>query len=119
MDSTKQREYTLLRTYQENIDTRGVLLRIPFVALEQIENDSWGNKKFSDDEKVRLRSIIQVDIVSKIMVYVEDLAILSESFIQDRDFYDLIVDENINIGRLTGVFVSDVSLSQTRESLRL
>jgi hypothetical protein len=109
LDSKRQREYLLLRTYEENIDTRGVLLRMPFVALEQIENNTWGNIKFSNDEKVRLRSIIQVDIISKIMMYIEDLAVLSESFIQNRDFYEILVDENINIGRLTGDFIRDVT----------
>jgi hypothetical protein len=62
-----------LRAYEDNIYTRGVLLRIPFVALEQIEDNSWWDMKFSDDEKVQLRSIIRVDIVSKIMMYIEML----------------------------------------------
>jgi hypothetical protein len=32
------------------------------------------------------------------MMYIEDLAILAESFISDRDFYELITDSSINIG---------------------
>ncbi|MDP9288805.1 MAG: hypothetical protein M3P08_11485 [Thermoproteota archaeon] len=101
------REYALLRNYLENIDSRGFLLRIPFVTLEQIEKNSW-YMQIPDDEKLRVRSLIQIDIISKMMMYVEDLAILAESFHLNRDFYDLLMDENIDIGDKTGKFINEV-----------
>lgn len=77
--AAKNREYVLLNNYLENIIVRGFLIRVPFYALEQIENNSW-YKQISDEEKPKVRSILQIDIVSKIMMYTEDLAILTESF---------------------------------------
>jgi hypothetical protein len=104
----KLREYVLLRGYQENIITRGFLLRIPFVALEQVENNSW-YQAIPDNEKPRVRSIIQIDIISKIMMYIEDLAILSKSFELNKDFYELIIDNTIDIGAKTGQFIENIT----------
>src|SRR5689334_12610966 len=92
--TARNREYVLLNNYLENIIARGFLIRVPFYALEQIENNSW-YKQISDEEKPKVRSIMQVDIVSKILMYIEDLAILAESFSLDRDFYELLTDKNI------------------------
>jgi hypothetical protein len=51
------------------------------------------------------------------MMYIEDLAVLSESFIQKKDFYELLIDGSISIGRLTGDFVRDIpSFSDERIS---
>jgi hypothetical protein len=50
-------------------------------------------------------------------MYVEDLAVLSESFIQKKDFYELLVDKSIDIGHLTEHFVRDIaSFSDERVS---
>lgn len=111
----KLREYVLLRNYQENIYSRGFLLRVSFVSLEQIENNSW-YMQIPDSEKPRVRSLIQIDIVSKIMMYVEDLAILAESIHLNRDFYELLIDENVDIGGKTGEFIHGVD-SFTYEKL--
>lgn len=104
---SRNREYVLLRNYRENIIARGFLIRLPFYALEQIESNSW-YRLISDEDKPRVRSIMQIDIVSKMMMYIEDLAILSESFGSARDFYEIITDENIDIGEKTGNFINDV-----------
>ena len=42
LDEKTELEYLLLRNYQENgVCLRGLLLRIPFLALGQIEEDKW------------------------------------------------------------------------------
>ncbi len=112
------KEYVLLRNYLENIVSRGFLLRIPFVALEQIEKNSW-HIQIPDDEKLRVRSLIQIDIVSKIMMYVEDLAILAESFHLNRDFYELLMDENVDIGDKTGKFINEVDSFTHKKLLQI
>jgi len=106
-DSKKEREYVLLRSYQENIVTRGFLLRIPFVALKQIENDSW-DIQIPDNEKPRVRSLIQIDIISKIMMYIEDLAILALAFESNKNFYELLIDDTLDVGGKTGEFVNGI-----------
>lgn len=103
----KLREYVLLTNYRENIYSRGFLLRVSFVSLEQIEKNSW-YMQIPDDERPRVRSLMQMDIVSKIMMYVEDLAILAESIHLNRDFYELLMDKNVDIGRKTGEFIHAV-----------
>jgi len=108
LDTKIQHEYLLIRIYEDNIIGRGFLLRIPFVAMEEIESNTWWNIKFSDEEKLRLKSLIQIDILSKIMMYIEDLAILAESFLLKKDFYELIIDKNIDIGKKTGEFIQGI-----------
>jgi hypothetical protein len=62
---------------------------MPFVILKQIEEDNW-YLKIDQNEKPKFRSFVQIDIISKIMMLIEDLAILSESFRSERNFYDVI-----------------------------
>ncbi len=116
--AAKNREYVLLNNYLENIIVRGFLIRVPFYALEQIENNSW-YKQISDEEKPKVRSILQIDIVSKIMMYTEDLAILTESFNSDRDFYELLTDKNIDIGDKTGEFTKEANSLTFKRLLKI
>jgi hypothetical protein len=59
----------------ENVIARGFLLRIDFDALKQIEDNSW-KYKISDADNSNVRKYIQVDIISKILMYGEDLVVL-------------------------------------------
>jgi hypothetical protein len=109
LDEKTKVEYMLLRNYQENgILLRGFLLKMPFLTLEQIEEDKWPFK-FNENEKPKVKSFIQIDIISKIMMYIEDLAILSESFISQRNFYDIINDASIDIGEMIRCFFNKIS----------
>jgi hypothetical protein len=110
-----QREYLLLRLYNDNISARGFLLRVPFIALDQIEKDTWF-MRINDKEKPRVRSLIQIDIISKIQMYIEDLAILAESFLRRTDFYNLLSDSNVDIGNLKACFVKKIE-SLTNEQI--
>lgn len=70
----------------ENVLARGFLLRIDFEALKQIEVNRWAYK-ISDAEKPIVRKYVQIDIISKILMYSEDLVVLGESFRRGREFY--------------------------------
>ena len=83
---TKTAEYILLKAMNENVIARGFLLRIDFDSLKQIEDNSW-TFKISDDEKPIVRNYIQIDIISKILMYSEDLVVLGESFRRGKEFY--------------------------------
>jgi hypothetical protein len=109
------REFALLVNYRQNIYSRGILLRVNFFALEQIENDLW-YIKIPPNEQSQVKSLIQIDIISKTMMYVEDLAILAESIQLDKDFYELLMDEKVDIGDKTGEFIREVA-SFTYEKL--
>ena len=70
----------------ENVLARGFLLRIDFDSLKQIEENRWAYT-ISDAEKPIVRKYIQIDIISKILMYSEDLVVLGESFKRGREFY--------------------------------
>ena len=90
LSDSLESEYLALRNYKENgLTGRGFLIRIMKAALEQIEAEKW-IKAISEAEKPQIRSLIQIDIISKIMMLIEDLAILAESFRQGKNFYDFL-----------------------------
>jgi hypothetical protein len=51
------------------------------------------------------------------MMYVEDVAILAESFELNRDFYDLLMDTNVDIGKKTGEFIHGVDSFTYKKTL--
>jgi hypothetical protein len=102
-------ECLLLRNYQENgVCLRGFLLRIRFLALGQIEEDKWPFE-LNENKKLKFKAFIQLDIISKIMMYIEDLAILSESFMSQQNFCDILNDNSINIGDMIRCFFEKIS----------
>ena len=84
---SKTTEYILLKTMNENVLARGFLLRIDFDSLKQIEENRWAYE-ISDAEKPIARKYIQIDIISKILMYSEDLVVLGESFRRGTEFYN-------------------------------
>lgn len=97
-------EYVMLRMYEENIVKRGFLLRIPFVTLQQIESDSW-KYPISKEEKPDVRTMIQIEIISKIMMYVEDFAIMAQSLMCQRSYYSFLTDKSVDLGSVVGDFI--------------
>jgi hypothetical protein len=118
LDEKTVLEYMLLRNYQENgLIGRGFLLRLPFVALKQIEEDKW-EFKIEQNEKPKFISFIQNGIISKIMMYIEDLAILAESFMSQQNFYD-IVYRSEDLGDIIGSFFRKVNTILDDEIYRI
>jgi len=83
----KDIEYYLLKNARENVSSRGLRLRIDFFALEQMENGIW-NIEIPNIMIPRVRNTIQMDIISKIMMYIEDVVVLAASLLEEKNFYD-------------------------------
>ncbi len=112
-------EYILLKSARENLFARGFLLRVDFVALEQIESDTWF-EKIPDNEKPVTRSYIQIDIISKIMMYVEDLVVLAKSFIAKKDFYSAFLAPSANdLGKVIKGFFEGIENLTNEEILKI
>ena len=64
-----------------------------FDALERIKTNAWFYK-FEDEnidaETIKVKSMIQHEIIAKIMIYIEDLAIISESLLRGVSYYTLL-----------------------------
>jgi hypothetical protein len=83
----KNIEYYLLKNARENVFSRGLLLDIDFFALEQMEQGTW-RTKIRDQTIPLVRNTIQIDIISKIMMYIEDLVVLAASLLEEKNFYE-------------------------------
>jgi hypothetical protein len=94
MNKDEELEYILLRNYLELTDTsRGLLLKMDFDALNKIDSNTWLHKFEGDEidkQKRIVKSIIQQEIIAKIMIYIEDLAIISESLLRGVNYYSLL-----------------------------
>lgn len=112
-------EYFLLRNYLEyGLIARGNLLNLTDTALDLFNNNSLLLKvrgkitrmQFNKSDQDKLRSTLQLDIITKIMMYVEDFIILAESFRQKRNFYDIITsdDPKDDIGNLLKTFFDSI-----------
>jgi hypothetical protein len=108
MEEEEFKDYLLLRLYKEQgFMIRGFLLKYSFETIKNIQSDNF-YIKFNDNEKLTAMNIIQMDIVSKLIMYIEDLAIFAESFLRKKIYYDFLIDKNTDIGELTGRFVKKI-----------
>ena len=80
-------EYYLLKNARENVSSRKLLLDIDFYALEQMEQETSHTENSNQSIPV-VRNTIQIDIISKIMMYIEDIVVLAASLLEEKNFYD-------------------------------
>ena len=96
LDEKTNLEYVLLRNYLELTNpARGLLLKMDFDALEKIDSNSWLHKFEGESEDVEkskrmVKSMIQQEIIAKIMIYIEDLTVISESLLRGVNYYSLL-----------------------------
>ena len=66
-----------------------------FDALERIKSNTWFHKFEGEniDAETMVKSMIQHEIIAKIMIYIEDLAIISESLLRGVNYYTLLDEE--------------------------
>ena len=108
-----RKDYLLLRNYNENIlPMREILLKTAMNSISEIEENKFSIASFSGKEKIKAKSFFQMDIISGIMMYIEDLIILSESFRRGIPYYKLLdlSDENQkDVGKTIAGFFESVS----------
>lgn len=114
-DQNEMKTHFLLRNYLSNsFLARGWLLKLMLSKLNEITD----TKKTNLDEKIIYldeknlpiyQSIIQIDIISKIMMYIEDLIILSEAMlVNDGNYYELLdrhESESLDLGDRMAIFL--------------
>jgi hypothetical protein len=92
--------YILLKFYLDySFSARGLLIKFAFKMLEQIMTSKSfefeGEKTlFSDAEIPSIQSMLQIDIIAKIMMYIEDLIILLEAIREHNANYYKLLDKN-------------------------
>lgn len=112
MDSEIEKQYVMLRNYHENTFTvRGILLKTATESISQIEQNKFPildfldedgkNQSESSKDKTMAKSIFQLEIISQIMMYVEDLIILSESFRKKILYYKMLdgTENELDVGQ--------------------
>lgn len=120
LDEQTNLEYVLLRNYGElTLPTRGILLKMNFDAIEKIENDSWFIQYSGPDVKKSKRMVIsmmQIEIISKIMMYIEDFAIIAQSLLRGTNHYKLLdqkknpnTGEKEDVGDIVSEFFSKLN----------
>jgi len=94
-----------------SLPARGILLKILLKSLHQINKDrkfEFNNRTnyFTSDETQSIRGFIQIDLVAKIMMYIEDLVILLEANVLPQgNFYQLLDKKEPDVGeRITTFF---------------
>jgi len=72
--------YYLIRNYLDlPLYARGITLRILFDAIEDIDAEK-SKYPFKGDEKLKVKHMLQLDIISKIMMLIEDLGAFAVAF---------------------------------------
>ena len=114
-------DYLLLRNYKDNIfPMRRILLKTAIESFNQIEEGKFSVEDVSEI-KVKAKSMFQMEIISYIMLYIEDLIVLSESFRSETSYYKLLdpSDENQNVGKIIEGFFKDVNSFPEEEFRRI
>ena len=108
-----KKNYLLLRNYIQNIlPMRGMLLKTSMNSLSEIDEGTFSLGDFSGEEKIKAKSMFQMDVISGIMLYIEDLVVLSESFRRKILYHKLLDPSDKNqadVGRMIEEFFKSVS----------
>lgn len=111
-DPETKNKYLLLRNYDEDVWVmRGLLLKTAMNSINQMEEDKPPLGNLSDEVKIKVKSTFQLEIISGIMMYIEDLIVLSESFKRGISHYELLRlsdDGKIDIGKMIDKFLNDM-----------
>lgn len=104
-------EYFLLRNYKNlGMTTRRILTEMCFASIEKLgtKDSFWTLPKLTEEREKSLRqtrSMIQLEIISKIMFIIEDLVIIGEALRQKKSYYSLLKGD---VGKLVGNFVNNL-----------
>ncbi|MCV0430468.1 hypothetical protein [Nitrosopumilus sp.] len=124
MDEIEESEWYLLQNYRERIlPLRGILLNLDFTSIEKYDEGTLelfirgGKKKikFNEESEKQFKSIIQTDIISKLMMLVEDAVIFMESRRRNVSFYSIVTNSDIDVGLVIKEFFENLEKLSTNE----
>jgi hypothetical protein len=108
LDSLAKLENEMLEVYKKNLDVRIFLLNIDFTVLKS--HDYFDQSEFIDFIKYKEehRVFVQLQIISKIKMMIEDFAVLSMSFIGKCNFYEILTSKE-DMGPKIGEFIQKLA----------
>lgn len=124
MDEIEESEWYLLQNYRERIlPLRGILLNLDFTSIEKYDENTLellirGSKQkihFNEESEKQFKSIIQTDIISKLMMLVEDAVIFMESRRQNTSFYSILTNSDMDVGLIIKEFFENIDKLSTNE----
>lgn len=98
-DNDELETYFLLKNYSDhNLYLRGILLNMMYSDLEAINDGTYqlsGKKiNYSEQQLKMVRALIQVDIIARIMMYIEDYVILLLANLSAEGNYYKLLDKH-------------------------
>lgn len=122
-DAETRKNYLLLRNYAQNIlPMREVLLKTAMHSIDQVDSCEFPLGRFSGGEKIKVKSMFQMDVISGIMLYIEDLVVLSESFRRKILYHELLDpsgDSQSDVGKMIDGFFKSVGSFSDEEFRRI
>lgn len=112
--------YFLLKTYLDlPVYERGIILRILFDRIEDIRKGRV-LADLTPDRKVAMQHLLQIEIISKICMMIEDLGLFSVSMRTGiKDLCNIFFDEGSNSSNKVGQFYRDLDEFNDEDFLRV
>jgi hypothetical protein len=114
-------EIRLLKTYYTSgIHARRFLVELAYFNLDLIsKNQIWAN--FNDNQKLNRKCYLQIDIISKIMMFSEDIAAFSTAFLENKSFYEMLdtTDTKDDLGKKIKNFYDNVDNLTDKQIYRI
>ena len=120
MSAIAQKENSILEVYKKNVDLRIFLLEVDFNVLLNEDFLDRMSMNFSNRSKEDLLVFVQLSIISKIMMMIEDFVVLSISYMEEKNFYDLLLSKNTqNLGDTIGEFIDKLPKLDHHEIIKI
>ena len=117
-DAKTRQNYLLLQNYvQSVVPMRELLIATSLHNIEQIDSDAFPLYRHSDVEKAKAKSMFQMEMILGIMLYIEDLIVLSESFRRRVLYHELL--DGTDVGQMIKKFFQDLGSFSDEEFRRI
>lgn len=123
-DAKTKKDYLLLRNYNDNIRSmRGLSFTVAIESINHAEEGKFLRGNISSiEDRVKVKKAFQLEIISSIMLYIEDLVVLSEAFRRGISYYELLRLSDtgeIDLGKMIEKFFEDVGCYSDEELCKI
>lgn len=115
---TLETENQILEIYKNNLDLRIFFLNTDFNLLNHRDVLNQSIADLSDRKMSDYDVFVQLSVIAKTMMLIEDFAVLSLSFKRNQNFYDLLQTE-ADLGETVGGFIRDLPDMSYPEILKI